>query len=57
MRKMGITLHTPVLLYKSGVEGVKISRTCYPDAFFCLALVSLVPPMQKGSHLKLKVVL
>ena len=26
MRKIGISLHTPVLLYKSGVQGVFIAR-------------------------------
>ena len=31
IRKKGISLHTPVLLYKSGVSGVHISRTCFPD--------------------------
>ena len=31
IRKIGIPLHTPVLIYKSGVEGVHISRTCFPD--------------------------
>ena len=31
IRKIGIPLHTPVLLYKSGFEGVYISRTCFPD--------------------------
>ena len=29
IRKMGKSLHTPVLLYK--IEGVHISRTCFPD--------------------------
>ena len=29
--KTGIPLHTPVVLYKSGYEGVYISQTCYPD--------------------------
>ena len=28
IRKIGIPLHTPVLLYKSGVY---ITRTCFPD--------------------------
>ena len=32
IRKIGIPLHTPVLLYKSGVQGVFIARTCFPDA-------------------------
>ena len=27
--KLGIPLHTPVLLYKSGVKGVYITRTCF----------------------------
>ena len=32
IRKIGIPLHTPVLLYKSGVQGgVYIARTCFPD--------------------------
>ena len=31
IRKTGITLHTPVLLYKSGFKGVYIARTCFPD--------------------------
>ena len=29
--KIGIPLHTPVLLYKYGIQGVFISRTCFPD--------------------------
>ena len=28
IRKMGVPLHTPVLLYKSGVY---ITRTCFPE--------------------------
>ena len=38
IRKIGIPLHIPVLLYKSGVQGggVYIARTCFPDS---LALV------------------
>ena len=32
IRKIGIPLHTPVLLYKSGVQGVYITRTCFRDA-------------------------
>ena len=34
IRKIGIPLQTPVLLYNSGVytgKGVYITRTCYPD--------------------------
>ena len=31
IRKIGIPLHTPVLLYKSGIQGVHITRTCFPD--------------------------
>ena len=33
IRKIGIPLHTPVLLYKSGVgfKGVFIAWTCFPD--------------------------
>ena len=32
IRKIGIPLQTPVLLYKSGVfKGVFIARTCFPD--------------------------
>ena len=30
-QKKGIPLHTPVLLHKSGVKGVFITRTFYPD--------------------------
>ena len=30
IRKIGILLHTPVLLYKSRVKGDTL-RTCYPD--------------------------
>ena len=26
-------MHIPVLLYKSGVKGVYISRTCFPDVY------------------------
>ena len=31
IRKIDKPLHTPVLLYKSAVQGVYISRTCFPD--------------------------
>ena len=31
IRKIGIPLHTPVLLHKSGVQGVYIAWTCFPD--------------------------
>ena len=31
IRKIGIPLHAPVLLYKSGVQEVFITRTCFPD--------------------------
>ena len=31
MRKLVIPLQTAVLLYKSGVKGVLISRTCFPN--------------------------
>ena len=31
IRKIGIHLRTPVLLYKKGFNGVYISRTCFPD--------------------------
>ena len=30
-KKKGIPLHTPLLLYKSGVQGVFIARTCFPN--------------------------
>ena len=33
-RKIGIPLHSPVLLYKSGVHWVYITRTCFPDVTF-----------------------
>ena len=32
-KKKGIPLHTPVLLYKSGFNGIYITRTCFPDIF------------------------
>ena len=31
IRKIGIPLQTTVLLYNSGVQGVNITRTCFPD--------------------------
>ena len=31
IRKIGIPLHTPVFLYKSGVHGVYFTRTCFRD--------------------------
>ena len=31
IRRIGIPLHTPVLLYKSGYKGIYITWTCYPD--------------------------
>ena len=31
IRKIGLPLHTPVLLYKNGVQGVYITRICFPD--------------------------
>ena len=33
IRKIGIPLYTPVLLYKSGYKGVYITRTCFRDAY------------------------
>ena len=36
-RKIGIPLFIPVLLYKSGVYGVYITRKCYTD-FLSLAI-------------------
>ena len=34
IRKIGIPLRTPVLLYESGYKGVFITRTCFPDVAF-----------------------
>ena len=31
IRKIGKPMHTPVLLSKSRVQGVCITRTCFPD--------------------------
>ena len=31
IRKIGLPLHAPVLLYKSGVQGVYTTRTCFRD--------------------------
>ena len=31
IRKIGVPLHSPVLLYKVGFEGVYITRTCFRD--------------------------
>ena len=48
IRKIGIPLHTPVLLYKVGFEVVHFSRTCFPDTgrpvahTQALALASLI---------------
>ena len=36
IRKIGIPLRTPVLLYKSGIQGVYITWTCFPDGCYCL---------------------
>ena len=45
IRKIGMYLHTPVFLYKSGVQGVYITRTCFPDvkvkAFMHLLFIAL----------------
>ena len=38
MRKIGIPLHTPVLLFKVGFKGVYITRTCFRDAILNLEL-------------------
>ena len=32
IRKIGLPLYTPIVLYKMGFKGVFIARTCYPDA-------------------------
>ena len=37
--KIGILLHTPVLLYKSGFKGVNITRACFRDAFVLMMIV------------------
>ena len=34
-------MHTPVLLYKSGVQGVYITRTCFHDVRFSVTGVQL----------------
>ena len=34
---MGLSLHTPVLLYKNGVKGILIARSCFPDGH-CLSV-------------------
>ena len=34
LRKIGIPLHTPAFLYKSGVQGVYIAWTCFHDDVF-----------------------
>ena len=34
IRKIGIPLHTPVLLYiQVGFKGVFVARTCFPDVY------------------------
>ena len=38
IRKIGIPLHTPILLYKCGFNGVYMSWTCYPDVYNITAL-------------------
>ena len=38
IRKIVIPLHTPVLLYKSGVQGVYITRTCFRDAHMIMMI-------------------
>ena len=59
-KKIGEPVHTPVLLYKSGVKGVGVytgsSRTCFPDALALLLkmhythsslrLLSVTPPLR-----------
>ena len=34
IRKIGIPMHTPVLLIKVGFEGVYFTRTCFPDEIY-----------------------
>ena len=44
IRKIGIPLHTPVLLYKVGFKGVFIARTCFHDVLtLFLFLISKLP--------------
>ena len=35
--KIGTPLYTPVLIYRTGVSGVYISRTCFPDVLGLLS--------------------
>ena len=39
IRKLGIPLQIPVLLYKSGFKGVYFSGTCFPDVYGKLLVV------------------
>ena len=41
IRKIGIPMHTPLLLYKMGFKGVYIIRTCYPDDMTNTLITSL----------------
>ena len=45
IRKIGIPLHTPVLLYKSGVYGVYITQTCFTDVpKNCFSVINFLLP-------------
>ena len=48
--KLGIPLLTPVFLYKLGLKGVCISRTCFPDVMFIRMYVLLYS--KEGDPLK-----
>ena len=46
IRKIGIPVYTPGLLYKSGVQWVYITRTCFRDVYdftliFCLEMTGV----------------
>ena len=41
IRKIGIPLHTPVLLYKIGYKGVYVAWTCFPDEAASITAVKL----------------
>ena len=38
MRKIDMPLHTPLLLYKIGIQGVHITRKCFPDESYRVAI-------------------
>ena len=46
--KIGVPLYTPVFLYKSGLKGVYVARTCFPGDILRITIFSDDPWPWRG---------